>query len=44
MPSEEDIAVTEKVVEVGQIMDIPVFDHVIVSSSGWTSLRQQRLI
>jgi len=39
-PSMEDIEITKKLVKAGKIMDIIVFDHVIISESGYTSLRQ----
>ncbi|MCX7611214.1 MAG: DNA repair protein RadC, partial [Ignavibacterium sp.] len=29
-PSNEDISITKKLVEAGKIMDIPVFDHIII--------------
>lgn len=43
-PSEEDIVITHKLVEVGDVMDIPLIDHVIVTSQGWSSLRQLNLL
>ncbi len=43
-PSEEDILVTEKLVEAGEILDIPLVDHVIISQQRWTSLKQENLI
>jgi DNA repair protein RadC len=47
-PSAEDVAITRKVVEAGQLLDIDVLDHVVVgrpgpSSVGWVSLRERRL-
>lgn len=33
-PSREDIAVTDRLVKAGKIMDIPVLDHVIIGSNG----------
>jgi DNA repair protein RadC len=43
-PSEEDILSTEKLVEAGEILDVKLIDHIIVSSQGWRSLRQDQLI
>lgn len=37
-PSQEDLLVTQKLVEVGKILDIHVLDHVIVTSGGYVSL------
>jgi DNA repair protein RadC len=47
-PSPEDVAITRKVVEAGQLLDIEVLDHVVVgrpgpSTTGWVSLRERRL-
>lgn len=43
-PSNEDILITKKIVEAGKLMDIPVFDHLIVASEGYTSFVEKRLI
>lgn len=43
-PSNEDISITKKVVESGKIMDIPVFDHIIVAGNGFTSFVEKRII
>jgi len=42
-PSEQDIAVTRQVVEAGRIMGIEVVDHIIISSSGYISLKKERV-
>jgi len=39
-PSPEDIEITGKLVEVGEILDIPVLDHVIIGERRAVSLRQ----
>lgn len=39
-PSIEDIEITRKFVEAGKVMDIGIFDHIIVSKNGYTSIRQ----
>lgn len=43
-PSNEDIAITRKIVESGKIMDIPVFDHIIIAGNTHTSFVEKRLI
>lgn len=43
-PSNEDISITKKVVEAGKILDIPVFDHIILTGEGYTSFVERRLI
>jgi DNA repair protein RadC len=39
-PSEYDIAMTEKVVEGGRILDVEVLDHIIYTVHSYTSLRK----
>lgn len=43
-PSNEDISITKKIVESGKIMDIPVFDHIIIAGNSYTSFVEKRLI
>jgi DNA repair protein RadC len=43
-PSNEDIAITRKLVEAGKIMDVPVFDHIIIAGNCFTSFVEKRLI
>lgn len=43
-PSNEDIAITKKIVESGKILDIPVFDHIIIAGNTFTSFVERRLI
>ncbi len=43
-PSKEDIAITKKIVESGKILDIPVFDHLIIADNQFTSFVEKRLI
>jgi DNA repair protein RadC len=43
-PSNEDIAITRKIVEAGKILDIPVFDHIIIAGNSYTSFVERRLI
>ena len=39
-PSPEDIAVTQKLGEVGELLDIPLLDHLIIGREGHTSLQE----
>lgn len=43
-PSNEDIAITKRLTEAGKIMDIPVFDHIIIAGNNYTSFVEKRLI
>ncbi|MGE5683351.1 MAG: RadC family protein [Bacillota bacterium] len=43
-PSNEDIAVTKKLVEAGKLMDIQVFDHIIIAGNTFLSFVERRLI
>lgn len=40
--SEQDVEATIRMMEAGNLMDIQVMDHVIVSSSGFTSLKTEK--
>jgi DNA repair protein RadC len=43
-PSEEDISITKRLVEAGELLGISVLDHVIVASRGVVSLRARQLL
>jgi len=43
-PSNEDISITKKIVEAGKIMDIPVFDHLIIAGDTFTSFVEKKLL
>jgi DNA repair protein RadC len=43
-PSNEDIVVTKRMVETGKILDIPVYDHLIIAGNLYTSFVEKRLI
>ena len=43
-PSEEDISITRRLVEVGELIGIGVLDHVIVASRGVVSFRARQLL
>jgi DNA repair protein RadC len=40
-PSREDREITERLVEAGELLGIPVLDHVVVAERGWVSLRDE---
>jgi DNA repair protein RadC len=42
-PSPEDVEITRALVAAGELLDIPVLDHVIIAGTAWTSLRDQGL-
>lgn len=42
--SPQDIEVTNVLVEAGNMMGIPLLDHIIVTNNGYTSLRQKLLV
>ncbi len=43
-PSQEDIAITKKLVEAGRLLDISVLDHVIIGDSKYVSLKEKGII
>ncbi len=43
-PSNEDISLTRKLVEVEKLLEINIFDHVIFGENGYTSFVERRLI
>lgn len=43
-PSRHDVAMTNKMVSVGSLIDIEVHDHIIVAKSGWFSMAEHGLI
>ena len=43
-PSREDIMTTEKLMDAGEIMEIPVHDHLIITESDYTSLAESGVI
>jgi DNA repair protein RadC len=40
-PSAEDVAVTRRLIEAGQIVGIPLLDHVVVGAEGYVSIRER---
>lgn len=43
-PSEEDVAITKRLVQAGELIGIAVLDHVIVASRGVVSFRSRQLL
>ena len=43
-PSPEDIALTRRLIEAGELLDIPVLDHVIWAYSGYFSFKAKGLM
>jgi DNA repair protein RadC len=43
-PSEEDLSITRRLVQVGELLGIGVLDHVIVAKRGVVSLRSRGLL
>jgi len=41
IPSEEDKQITQRIQQAGEIIGIPLIDHIIFSKSGYTSLKQK---
>ena len=42
-PSAEDIAITRAIVQAGQLLDIPVLDHLIIAGGRFVSLKERGL-
>ena len=43
-PSEEDLSITKRLVEAGELLGIGVLDHVIIAERGVVSLRSRQLL
>ena len=43
-PSKEDIAVTQRLMKAGKIMDIPVLDHIVIGGDGFISIKEKGLM
>lgn len=43
-PSEADLVLTARLVEVGEVIGIRVLDHIIVGSEGWVSLKRMEIM
>jgi DNA repair protein RadC len=38
-PSENDLKITRRLVESGQVLDIPLYDHIIITRDSFYSFR-----
>jgi DNA repair protein RadC len=43
-PSPQDREVTRQLVSAGQLLDLPVYDHIIVAGDRWVSFAQAGLL
>lgn len=43
-PSNEDIEITKRLIEAGDLMGIPILDHIIIGDNIYTSLKAKNLI
>ena len=43
-PSQEDIAITRRLVEIGSIMEVPVLDHIIIAGGKYISMKEIQLL
>lgn len=43
-PSREDISLTKKLIEAGKLMEIQVFDHIIIAGNNYCSLVEKRIV
>lgn len=44
LPSQEDIAITRKLVEAGKLLDIAVLDHIIIGKGKFESLKERGIL
>ena len=43
-PSPEDISLTRKLVEAGQLLDIPILDHIVLGYAKYVSFKERGLL
>lgn len=43
-PSDEDIAVTKRLADAGQLVGIPLIDHIIIGGDAFVSLKQRGIV
>jgi len=43
-PSKDDIEITQRLMQAGEILGITIHDHLIVSKNGYTSMKEQGMI
>lgn len=39
-PSQEDFEVTEKLAQAGELLDLPILDHIIIGHNGYASMKE----
>ena len=42
-PSPDDVALNEKILQVGQLLEIPMLDHIVVGQDAWVSMKDRGL-
>ena len=40
-PSDDDLALTKRLVQVGELLGIPILDHLVIAKGRYTSLKQE---
>lgn len=40
-PSDDDLKITRRLSEAGELLGIPLLDHVIVANGSWTSMKEE---
>lgn len=40
-PSDEDIKTTDRLIEAGKLLGIPIVDHLVITDDGYTSIREE---
>jgi DNA repair protein RadC len=43
-PSQEDVAITKRLIQAGELLGIKIHDHIIVSKNGYTSMKERGVI
>ncbi|MFZ2969998.1 MAG: JAB domain-containing protein, partial [Minisyncoccia bacterium] len=43
-PSEDDLAITKRLIDAGKILGIEIIDHVIVTKTSFMSFKEKNLI
>ena len=43
-PSQQDIVITQKIKEAGELMDIPLIDHIVLGDGCYVSLKEKDLL
>jgi DNA repair protein RadC len=44
MPSEQDKRLTQRMVEAGRLLDIPVIEHIIITEEGYFSFADEGIL